>query len=95
MESTIPSISSLGFRVLLTKEMVFQVGRKHASQLRIIGVVLMAALPILLLLIPGGHITGILAVITHLIGAAVCRWLFFAEAEHVVGLFYGRSPLPH
>ena len=26
----------------------------------------------------------------HLIGALAARWLFFAEAEHVVGLYYGK-----
>ena len=26
----------------------------------------------------------------HLMGALAHRWLFFAEAEHVVGLYYGR-----
>ena len=26
----------------------------------------------------------------HAAGALVLRWLFFAEAEHVVGLYYGR-----
>jgi DMSO reductase anchor subunit len=31
-----------------------------------------------------------LALCAHLIGAFAARWLFFAEAEHVVGLYYGR-----
>ena len=31
-----------------------------------------------------------LAVLTHLIGAFAARWLFFAQAEHVVGLYYGK-----
>jgi DMSO reductase anchor subunit len=30
-----------------------------------------------------------LAAIVHLVGALAARWLFFAEAEHVVGLYYG------
>ena len=32
----------------------------------------------------------VLAVATHLAGLFVERWLFFAEAEHVVSLYYGR-----
>jgi len=31
-----------------------------------------------------------LALILHLGGAFASRWLFFAEAEHVVGLYYQR-----
>jgi DMSO reductase anchor subunit len=27
---------------------------------------------------------------SHLAGIAASRWLFFAEAEHVVGLYYGK-----
>jgi DMSO reductase anchor subunit len=31
-----------------------------------------------------------LAVISHISGLFISRWLFFAEAEHVVGLYYGK-----
>jgi DMSO reductase anchor subunit len=31
-----------------------------------------------------------LALCAYLVGAFAARWLFFAEAEHVVGLYYGR-----
>jgi DMSO reductase anchor subunit len=31
-----------------------------------------------------------LALVLHVIGTFVQRWLFFAEAEHVVGLYYGK-----
>jgi sulfite dehydrogenase (quinone) subunit SoeC len=33
---------------------------------------------------------GLLAVLTHVAGILASRWLFFAEAEHVVGLYYGK-----
>jgi DMSO reductase anchor subunit len=33
----------------------------------------------------------LLATIAGLTGVVVERWLFFAEARHVVTLFYGRS----
>jgi DMSO reductase anchor subunit len=73
----------------LMKEMVHIVGRRHAQKLRVIALTLAAALPALVLVLPLG-IWGIaLATLLHLIGTLAARWLFFAEAEHVVGLFYG------
>ena len=46
-------------------------------------------IPVALLLIVPGHIFAALAIVSHVTGVLVARWLFFAEAEHVVGLFYG------
>jgi DMSO reductase anchor subunit len=74
----------------LLHEFVFQIGRKHALKLRVIALVLMVVLPILLLLLPFGHWLAALAVLSHLAGVLTSRWLFFAEAEHVVGLYYGQ-----
>jgi DMSO reductase anchor subunit len=74
----------------LLREMVHVVGRKHALKLRVIGFVLGYALPVALLLAPFSHIVGLLAVISHIAGILATRWLFFAEAEHVVGLYYGK-----
>ena len=74
----------------LLREMVHVVGRKHARRLRRIAFVSGYALPLCLILIPGAaHRLGGLAVISHVVGIAVSRWLFFAQAEHVVGLYYG------
>ncbi|CUH40884.1 Formate-dependent nitrite reductase, membrane component [Jannaschia seosinensis] len=74
----------------LTREMVFRIARKHVVKLRVIALTLMSVLPIAVLLIGGPHhIPAALAVLSHLIGVGVQRWLFFAEAEHVVGLYYG------
>jgi DMSO reductase anchor subunit len=67
------------------------VGRKHARRLRAIALVLAAFLPAILMLLPFSHWAAAFAVLSHLAGAAVARWLFFAEAEHVVGLYYGRA----
>ncbi len=79
----------------LMKEMVFVVGRRRASALRKVALGLGGALPLLILLLfpvlPAPHTFGGIAVIAHLVGVAVSRWLFFAEAEHVVGLYYGRA----
>jgi sulfite dehydrogenase (quinone) subunit SoeC len=73
----------------LKREMIFVVGRKHAVKLRKIALVLAAVLPAAIMLLPLG-IWGIsLATVLHLAGALAARWLFFAEAEHVVGLYYG------
>lgn len=74
----------------LLREMVHQVGRKHALKLRVIAFVLGFVLPVLLIYLPFGHALAALAVISHLAGIATSRWLFFAEAEHVVGLYYGK-----
>ncbi len=74
----------------LTQEMAFRVGRKHAATLKVIALFLFAALPFLLLLLPFNHAFAILAVLSHLAGVLAQRWLFFAEAKHVVSLYYGR-----
>ncbi|MDJ0827072.1 MAG: dimethyl sulfoxide reductase anchor subunit [Rhodobacter sp.] len=71
----------------LTREMVFVVARKHALKLRSIALVLAFLVPSLLLLLP---YTLSLAAAAHLAGVLMLRWLFFAEAEHVVGLYYGK-----
>jgi DMSO reductase anchor subunit len=74
----------------LLREMVHEVGRKHAARLRVIALALGFVLPVVLLALPFGHALAALAVLSHLSGIAASRWLFFAEAEHVVGLYYGK-----
>ena len=74
----------------LLSEMVHHVGRRHALKLRMIALTCMVLLPVLLLLIPGGWLVIGLAAVVHTIGVLAHRWLFFAEAEHVVGLYYGK-----
>ena len=74
----------------LLKEFVHVVGRKHSIKLRAIALVLGYGAPLLLLLLPVGHMIAALAILLHLAGIAASRWLFFAEAEHVVGLYYGK-----
>lgn len=73
----------------ILREMIFVVGRKHAAKLRWIALVCASVLPALVLLLPFGWVGVALAGVFHLTGALVARWLFFAEAEHVVGLYYG------
>lgn len=74
----------------LLREMVYVVGRKHGIKLRTIAILLMIIVPIIFLILPFNHMLAGLAVISHLIGTLVSRWLFFAQAEHVVGLYYGK-----
>jgi len=73
----------------LLKEMVHIVGRRRARQLRILAATFGFALP-LALLIPQHPATTALAALSHLAGILCSRWLFFAEAEHVTGLWYGQ-----
>jgi sulfite dehydrogenase (quinone) subunit SoeC len=49
-----------------------------------------ALFPALILMLPLSYATVALALFAHLAGMAAQRWLFFAEAEHVVGLYYGK-----
>ena len=74
----------------LLREFVHVVGRKHAQKLRVIAITLMTVVPIVLLLLPFSHVFALLAVLSHIAGVLASRWLFFAQAEHVVGLYYGK-----
>ena len=79
-----------GANYLLT-EMVHVVGRKHGRKLRIIAFLLAFALPwAILMILPFSHALAAVAVVSNIAGTACARWLFYAEAEHVVGLYYGR-----
>jgi len=76
----------------LTREMVHQIGRKHARKLRLIALVLGLALPLLLcfLALSTGWTSPLLliAFISMMAGLFAERWLFFAEAKHAVSLYY-------
>lgn len=78
----------------LTREMGFVVARKHAKRLRTISAVLFALVPALcalpVWLLPHGDATPLLWVgaVSFQLGALVERWLFFAEAKHLVTLYY-------
>ena len=75
----------------LLKEMVYVIGRKHATKLRLLAIVLMVVIPVAMIGMGAQHgIKAIIAVLSHVIGVFASRWLFFAEAEHVVGLYYGK-----
>ncbi|MGB0412373.1 MAG: dimethyl sulfoxide reductase anchor subunit family protein [Pikeienuella sp.] len=79
----------------LMKEMVHQIGRKHAEKLGLIAVIMGIFAPLFLVVLfrtPSAmQIPALfLALVLHYGGALASRWLFFAEAEHVVGLYYGQ-----
>ncbi len=77
----------------LTREMGFVVARRHARRLRVIALLLFGALPLLAALcawwLPGTAMFVLpLAAASTLTGALVERWLFFAQARHLVALYY-------
>ena len=75
----------------LLKEMVHIVGRKHAVKLRVIALVLMCLVPVVLVhILPISVISLFIIAAVHIAGVMASRWLFFAEAEHVVGLYYDK-----
>ena len=74
----------------LMREMIFVVGRKHVAKLRVLALILACLIPALILMLPVHPVATAAAVVLHLIGAFAARWLFFAQAEHVVGLYYGK-----
>jgi DMSO reductase anchor subunit len=77
----------------LTQEFGFQIARQKASLLKVVVFVLGFAVPGLMLVWVfnqnGGQTAAIVAALAGLTGAAVERWLFFAEARHVVNLYHG------
>ena len=72
----------------LQHEMGFVVARRHVYRLSQIAVALTFILP-LALLWSGISWLIMLIPIVHFAGILIERWLFFAEAKHVVTLFYG------
>ncbi len=76
----------------LLREMAYQVARRRAFELRRLGAVLgyLAPLALTLLALALGSWLMVIALIAHVAGMLALRWLFFAEAEHVQALYYGR-----
>jgi DMSO reductase anchor subunit len=81
----------------LLKEMGFQIARKHAAKLRAYAYFLAFLAPALLLGTMltfqglGTVIIAVLAALSMTAGQLIERWLFFAEAKHVVMLYYGET----
>ncbi|MEO1280611.1 MAG: DmsC/YnfH family molybdoenzyme membrane anchor subunit [Pseudomonadota bacterium] len=76
------------------REMGYTVARKHAEKLRTIVLVCLFGAPAFLMLLflwsgLAAPLLYVLAAIMATTGVLVERWLFFAEADHVVTLYYG------
>ena len=76
----------------LTKEMGFVVARKHAKKLRMLALLLFAALPVICIVLAIAFSAPwpwlVIAMLCAVAGAFVERWLFFAQAKHLVMLYY-------
>ncbi len=77
----------------LTEEFGFQIARQQAGLLKGLVFILGFLVPGLMLVWvfeqQGGQTAAIIAAATGIVGAAIERWLFFAEARHVVNLYHG------
>jgi DMSO reductase anchor subunit len=78
----------------LTTEMGYVLARRHATKLRALALALLVVVPIVALLPVWlfAHLDAapflLAASLSALLGAFVERWLFFAEAKHLVTLYY-------
>jgi len=77
--------SSNGF---INNEFGYTVAANKLLRIRVASLALAFALPLVLLYV-GGVVFMVLAVFAALAGLLAERWLFFAEARHVVRLFHG------
>ena len=81
----------------LLHEMGFQLGRRHARRVRkltfLFGLFGPLIATLLALVVDGwpAVVLTLSALILAMIGVLLERWLFFAEAEHTVMLYYGRN----
>jgi sulfite dehydrogenase (quinone) subunit SoeC len=73
----------------LTNEFGFQLARDRARVLRWVAIVLGFVLPLIFLFLRDAP--PLAAAVSCLAGLLVERWLFFAEAEHVVRLYHGQQ----
>ncbi|NUS39946.1 MAG: dimethyl sulfoxide reductase anchor subunit [Lysobacter sp.] len=72
----------------LTREMAFAIARRHARWLRAVALLLFGLVPLVSALAGGSTATWTVAAASALTGAFIERWLFFAEAKHLVTLYY-------
>ena len=76
----------------LTREMGFVVARKHARKLRLFSLLLFAAVPVACIVLAIAMSSPwpwlLIATLSAITGAFLERWLFFAQAKHLVMLYY-------
>jgi len=83
----------------LNKEMGFKVARKHAVKLRRIAIATGFVIPVIFVILAAlasgipAVFFSLFAAIIMMIGVVTERWLFFAEAKHVVNLYYGETAI--
>ncbi len=81
------------------REMGYRIARKHVTQLRKIALLTGGIAPVITIflgIVAGDWLAAPLlstGAVTGLIGVVVERWLFFAEAQHVVTLYYGERQI--
>ncbi len=79
------------------REMGYKIARDHAERIRQICVVALFVVPgvamVLCLVAPQvlAAVLGLVAVLSAGVGVFLERWLFFAEAQHIVTLYYGED----
>ncbi|MEZ5449439.1 MAG: DmsC/YnfH family molybdoenzyme membrane anchor subunit [Thiolinea sp.] len=77
----------------LTDEFGYQVDDRLRTSLKLLVFIFGILLPLLMMAAVasgvGGTLSGVLAALSALVGVGVERWLFFAEARHVVNLYHG------
>ena len=75
-------------RNYVTSEMVNHLAATTAKKLKLVVIVLLVGQGLALATLPIGHVMAGGMVVLHLAAVLVARWLFFAESEHVVRLYY-------
>jgi sulfite dehydrogenase (quinone) subunit SoeC len=75
----------------IMKEMGYVVGRRHARKLRLLTLLFLNISFVLMYLSTNWPWLTYIATPIIAVAAWIERWLFFAEAEHVVGLYYGKQ----
>lgn len=77
------------------REMGYVVARKHSRQIRMLSTLLCFVLPAVCMVLSLGMAEPLffvsIATASLAVGLVMERWLFFAEAVHVVTLYYGNS----
>jgi len=71
----------------LLREMIHVVGRRHVTKLNLISMICASVLPAVLVLWNSQVAFGA-ALVLHLLGVTIARWIFFAQAQHSVRLYY-------
>jgi len=75
----------------IQKEMGFVVARKHAEKLRLLSAAGLGLAAVAMMLSLATPYATWLAVLFVSVAVVFERWLFFAEAKHVVNLYYGTA----